>query len=85
VLLAIYGPPHWRRFFDAAIELLRSLRKAQARSIPADGPVVATLFRESIEQAEASLEVEPSTRGTVRDFRRLLLELASLFNSSCSE
>lgn len=67
---------NWLRFFDACITLLRSLSKAQARSIPSDGPVVTALIREAVDEAAASVEVDPSTPSeTVQDLTRLLSRL----------
>jgi len=67
---------NWRRFYDACVTLLRSLSKAEAKSLPADGPVVAGLIREAADEASASLEVEPSTPSeTVQGFRQLLSSL----------
>lgn len=64
---------NWLRFYDACIKLLRSLSKADAKSLPADGPVVAGLIREATEEATASVEVEPSTPSeTVQDFTELV-------------
>ena len=67
---------NWQRFYGACIKLLRSLGKAKARSIRADGPVVTALLREASEEAAASIEAEPSTPSeTVQDFTRLLSNL----------
>jgi predicted transcriptional regulator len=67
---------NWQRFYDACIKLLRFLSKAQAKSIPADGPVVTGLLREAAEEAAASVETSPSTNSeTIRDFRLLLSNL----------
>jgi hypothetical protein len=66
----------WRRFFDACVRLLRSLRKAEAKSLPADGPVVASLIREAADAAAASIQVDPLTPSqTVQDLTRLLAHL----------
>ena len=66
----------WRRFYDACVTLLRSLEKAHAKSLPADGPVVAGLLREASDEATASIESEPSTdSATIQDFRLLLSSL----------
>jgi predicted transcriptional regulator len=66
----------WRRFYDACVTLLRSLNKARAKSLPADGPVVAGLLREASEEATASLESESSTdSATIQDFKLLLSSL----------
>jgi len=63
---------NWLRLYNACIKLLRSLSKAEAKSLPADGPVVTALIRE----AEASIEVEPSTPSkTVQGLTALLASL----------
>ena len=67
---------NWLRFYDACIKLLRSLAKAEARSLPANGPVVTGLIREALDEATASVEVEPSRPSeTVRDFTKLVSSL----------
>jgi hypothetical protein len=64
---------NWVRFYDACIQLLHGLAKARARSIPADGPVVTALLRETAAQAEASVEGGASARcQTVQDLKSLL-------------
>jgi hypothetical protein len=64
---------NWVRLYDAAIELLQALAKARAKSIPADGPVVTTLLRETATEAEASVEGGASARcETVQDLKNLL-------------
>jgi predicted transcriptional regulator len=66
----------WRRFYDACVMLLRSLNKARAKSLPADGPVVAGLLREASDEATASIESDSSTdSATIQDFRLLLSSL----------
>lgn len=65
---------NWQKFFDACVKLLRSLSKAQAKSIPADGPVVTGLLRETADEAAASIET-PTDCETVRDFGLLLSNL----------
>ena len=75
------APPYivllnWQRFYDACIKLLRSLSRAEAKSIPADGPVVTAILREATNEAASSLEIEPSTPSeTVQNFTRLLSNL----------
>ena len=67
---------NWQRFYDTCIKLLRSLGKAQAKSIPADGPAVTGLLREAADEAAASSETSPPTHSeTIRDFRLLLSDL----------
>lgn len=67
---------NWLRFYDACIQLLRSLNKAEAKSLPADGPVATGLIREAVEEARASAEVEPSTPSeTIQEFTLLLSNL----------
>lgn len=79
--LLVLRPPKivlvdWRRFYDACVKLLRSLSKARAKSLPADGPVVAGLLREASEEATASVQPESSTgSATIQDFRSLLSSL----------
>jgi len=64
---------NWQRFYDACIKLLRSLEKASAKSLPADGPVITGLVREATDEATASIESEPSTHSaTVQDLQLLL-------------
>jgi len=65
---------NWPRFYDACIALLRALAKAQARSIPAGGPVAEGLLREAGDEAAASIET-PTESETVRSFRGLLSDL----------
>jgi len=62
---------NWQRFYDACINLLRSLAKAHARSIPADGPAVSGLLREAGDEAAASVDTSADCE-TTRDFRLLL-------------
>ncbi|NOZ56680.1 MAG: hypothetical protein GXO73_07825 [Calditrichaeota bacterium] len=67
---------NWQRFYDTCITLLRSLGKARAKSIPADGPVVIGLLREAFDEAAGCLEAEPSTDSeTIQNFRLLLSNL----------
>ena len=67
---------NWQRFYDTCIKLLRSLEKASAKSLPADGPVVAGLVREATDEATASIESEPSTdSATIGDLKLLLSKL----------
>lgn len=67
---------NWQRFYDACIKLLRSLEKARAKSLPADGPVFAGLVRETADEATASIESEPSTDSvTIQDLKLLLSNL----------
>jgi hypothetical protein len=67
---------NWQRFCDACIKLLRSLEKAHAKSLPADGPVVAGLVREATDEATSSIESDLSTdSATIQDFRLLLSSL----------
>jgi len=66
---------NWPRFFDACITLLRYLAKANAKSLPADGPVVAGLIRQALEDAAASVESATPSH-TVRDFANVLLTLS---------
>ncbi len=67
---------NWQRFYDACIKLLRSLEKASAKSLPADGPVVAGLIREATDEATASIESEPSAdSATVQNLKLLLSKL----------
>jgi len=64
---------NWVRLYDAAIGLLQALAKAEAKSIPADGPVVSALVRETATEAEASVEGDASARcETVQDLKNLL-------------
>ncbi len=67
---------NWQRFYDACVKLLRSLSKAEAKSLPADGPVVTGLIREARDEAAASLEIEsPTPSGTIQGFASLLASL----------
>ena len=66
---------NWPRFFDACVTLLRYLAKANAKSLPADGPVVTGLIRQAVEDAAASVESATPSH-TVRDFATLLLTLS---------
>jgi hypothetical protein len=67
---------NWQRFYDACIKLLRSLEKASAKSLPADGPVITGLVREATDDATASIESEPSAdSATVQDLKLLLSKL----------
>ncbi len=67
---------NWLRFYDACINLLRSLSKVATKSLPADGPVVTALIREAAAEAAASVEGDPSTpAGTVQDLTQLLAGL----------
>lgn len=67
---------NWQRFYDACIKLLRSIEKASAKSLPADGPVIAGLIREATDEATASIESEPSAdSATVQDLKLLLSKL----------
>jgi hypothetical protein len=67
---------NWQRFFEACLTLLRYLHKAVAKAIPADGPVIGSLFREAVEEAAASVEGQPSTTpDTLQDLNRLLADL----------
>jgi hypothetical protein len=67
---------NWQRFYDACIKLLRSIEKASAKSLPADGPVITGLLREAIDEATASVESEPSAgSATVQDLKLLLSKL----------
>ncbi|MGB2821765.1 MAG: hypothetical protein WBF17_12340 [Phycisphaerae bacterium] len=64
---------NWLRLYDASIRLLRTLGKAGAKSIPADGPVVTGLVREAAAEAEASVEGDVSAPSqTVQELRNLL-------------
>jgi predicted transcriptional regulator len=64
---------NWLRFYDACINLLRSLSNADAKGLPAEGPVVTGLIREAADEAAASVEVEPTTPSeTVQDFTELV-------------
>lgn len=64
---------NWVRLYDASIQLLRALSKARAKSIPADGPVITALVRETAIEAEASVEGNASARSeTVQDLKNLL-------------
>jgi hypothetical protein len=65
---------NWQRFYDACIALLRALAKAEAKSIPANGAVVAGLLREAADEAAASVEI-PTDCETTRDFSLLLSNL----------
>ena len=66
----------WLRLYEACLKLLRSLAKAGARSLPADGPVVASLLREARTSVSASVEGQPLLPSeTVRSFTRMLLGL----------
>ncbi|MBS3820750.1 MAG: hypothetical protein GVY16_04220 [Planctomycetes bacterium] len=67
---------NWQRFYDSCIKLLRSIEKASAKSLPADGPVVTGLIREATDEATASIESEPSAdSATVQDLKLLLSKL----------
>ena len=67
---------NWQRFYDTCINLLRSIGKAQAKSIPANGPVVRGLLRAAYDDAGTSVETSQSTDSeTIQDFRRLLSNL----------
>lgn len=67
---------NWQRFYDACIKLLRSIEKASAKSLPADGPVITGLLREATDEATASIESEPSAgSATVQDLKLLLSKL----------
>jgi predicted transcriptional regulator len=67
---------NWLRFYDACIQLLRSLHKAASKPIPADGPVVTGLIREAVAEAKGSVEGDPSaSSGTVQDLTELLASL----------
>ena len=65
---------NWQRFYDACTNLLRSLAKAQARSIPADGPAVSGLLREAGDESAASIET-PAESETVQSLSLLLSDL----------
>jgi len=66
---------NWPRFFDACVTLLRYLAKANAKSLPADGPVVTGLIRQAAEDAAASVESATPSQ-TVRDFANQLQDAA---------
>jgi hypothetical protein len=64
---------NWQRFYDACIQLLRSIEKASAKSLPSDGPVITGLVREATDEATVSIESEPSAgSATVQDLKLLL-------------
>jgi hypothetical protein len=64
---------NWHRLYNACIRLLRALEKAQAKSLPADGPVISGLVREATEQLTASIESKPSTDSpTIQNLKLLL-------------
>ena len=64
---------NWLRLYEACLKLLASLVKAEAKSLPPDGPVVTALFREAQDAVAASVEGQPFTPSeTVRDFAQLI-------------
>jgi hypothetical protein len=74
--------PNWQRLYDACIRLLRSLEKAAAQSIPADGPVVTALIREAAADVEASAESDPSTPSeTILSLTELLADFTQRGNA----
>ena len=66
-------PKNWAPIYDALIQLLRSLSKAKIKSIPADGPVVTALFRETLTNIETCVEGYRSAASeTVQELNILL-------------
>jgi hypothetical protein len=67
---------NWLRLYEACLKLIWSLAKAEAKSLPACGPVVTALLREAQEDVANSVEGQPLTPSeTVQDFSNLISSL----------